>query len=77
MVSLLLGVPASKNIVMRLSRCSNRFDVAWSLVRKLRPSRLLTTRVVGPAEVGEAFAALDKDAANTLAVLIDYGTTHP
>ena len=49
-----------------------RFAVAWRLVRELRPSQTLTTRVVGVHEVGAAFHALDTQATETLAVLIDY-----
>jgi threonine dehydrogenase-like Zn-dependent dehydrogenase len=51
---------------------ARRFGVAWDLLRRLRPSRTLTTLVVSPQCVGEAFAALDTRAAETLAVLIDY-----
>lgn len=51
---------------------ARRFGVAWELVRRLRPSRALTTLAVPPERVGEAFAALDQRAAETLAVLIDY-----
>ena len=49
-----------------------RFRTAWNLVKELRPSRVLTTRVVAPQEVGEAFHALDTQPAETLAILIDY-----
>lgn len=51
---------------------ARRFGVAWDLVRRLRPSRALTTLVVPPQRVAEAFEALDQRAVETLAVLIDY-----
>jgi threonine dehydrogenase-like Zn-dependent dehydrogenase len=51
---------------------ARRFGVAWELLRRLRPSRTLTTLVVAPERVGEAFEALDTRAVETLAVLIDY-----
>eukprot|EP00624_Nannochloropsis_granulata_P004474 evm.model.NODE_32138_length_12231_cov_25.266373.3 len=49
-----------------------RFRMAWRLVRELKPSRVLTTRVVAPQKVGEAFHTLDTQPAETLAILIDY-----
>jgi len=49
-----------------------RFRTAWNLVKELRPSRVLTTWVAAPQEVGEAFHALDTQPAETLAILIDY-----
>lgn len=51
---------------------ARRFGVAWDLVRRLRPSRALTTLAVPPQRVAEAFEALDQRAVETLAVLIDY-----
>ena len=50
----------------------HRFGVAWELLKKIRPSRTLTSKVVPPQRVAEAFKALDEQAAATLAVLIDY-----
>lgn len=51
---------------------ARRFGVVWDLVRRLQPSRALTTLVVPPQRVAEAFEALDQRAMETLAVLIDY-----
>jgi len=49
-----------------------RFGTAWRLVKELKPSRVLTTRVVAPQKVGEAFHILDTQPTETLAILIDY-----
>jgi threonine dehydrogenase-like Zn-dependent dehydrogenase len=84
--TLRLGLPFHRShlrlLVSQVSRISTelqdrwtkprRFTTAWKLVKELRPSQTLTTKVVAPQEVGVAFEALDTRAAETLAVLIDY-----
>ena len=50
----------------------HRFSAAWELLKRIRPSKSLTSKVVTPFKVAEAFKALDVQAAETIAVLIDY-----
>jgi threonine dehydrogenase-like Zn-dependent dehydrogenase len=51
---------------------ARRYQTAWRLLKEIRPSTTLTSRVVAPEQVKEAFHALDTQPAETLAVMIDY-----
>ena len=84
--TLRLGLPFHRShlrlLVSQVSRISTelqdrwtkprRFTTAWNLLKELRPSQTMTTKVVAPQEVGLAFEALDTQAAETLAVLISW-----
>lgn len=71
-----------KLIVSQVSRISGkysdrwtknrRFDLAWDLLKRIKPSAWLTTRSIPPEKVAEAFQALD-DGQEVVGVEISYG----
>ena len=48
-----------------------RFDLAWSMIKKLRPSRLVS-HTFHLSDAGAAYELLDRDPANALQVLFTY-----
>lgn len=50
---------------------ARRFDVAWSMIRKLRPSRLVS-HAFSLEEAANAYELLDRDPANALQILFTY-----
>ena len=50
---------------------ARRFDLAWSMIKKLRPSRLVS-HTFPLNDAGAAYELLDRDPANALQVLFTY-----